>query len=296
MRPYSFWKSATKRLFSAFSMSWAQCDELNIPIIGAPTALISAPAKAGPATSAPEDASASIPFRYHFTASECIPFSRKQSPSIEQQSGMALSDTKGISIPVGKDSMSMKTTWKEGVTDKAVTAPLSLIVSAFAPCPDVRFTLTPQLATELDSALLLIDLGAGKNRMGGSALAQAFNQTGDIVPDVDDAEALKAFFNMVQRLNSDGLLLAYHDRSDGGLLATLCEMAFASHMGLDITLDKLGDNAISALFNEELGAVIQVRRSDLEILNSSGNSTMRGSGHHHRIGSPSLNHGKMPLR
>ncbi|MDH4285264.1 MAG: phosphoribosylformylglycinamidine synthase, partial [Gallionellaceae bacterium] len=177
--------------------------------------------------------------------------------------GMELCPQLGICIPVGKDSMSMKTAWKEGVTDKAVTAPLSLIVSAFAPCPDVRFTLTPQLATELDSVLLLIDLGAGKNRMGGSALAQAFNQTGDSAPDVDDAEALKAFFNMVQRLNSKGLLLAYHDRSDGGLLTTLCEMAFASHMGLDIMLDKLGDNAVSALFNEELGVVIQVRRSDL---------------------------------
>jgi phosphoribosylformylglycinamidine synthase len=177
--------------------------------------------------------------------------------------GMELCPQLGICIPVGKDSMSMKTAWKEGVTDKAVTAPLSLIVSAFAPCMDARGTLTPQLAADLDSALLLIDLGAGRNRMGGSALAQVYSQTGGAAPDVDDAAALKTFFEMVQRLNSDGLLLAYHDRSDGGLLAALCEMAFASHIGLDILLDRLEGDVISALFNEELGAVIQVRRSDL---------------------------------
>ncbi len=189
--------------------------------------------------------------------------------------GMELCPQLGISIPVGKDSMSMKTAWTEtpsplkgegggeGVR-KEVTAPLSLIVTAFAPCMDARLTLTPQLAADLDSVLLLIDLGAGKNRMGGSALAQVYKQIGNVAPDVDDARTLKSFFEIIQRLNGEGKLLAYHDRSDGGLWATLCEMAFASHIGLDINLDELSGDVISALFNEELGAVVQVRRSDLQ--------------------------------
>ncbi|TXT23463.1 MAG: phosphoribosylformylglycinamidine synthase, partial [Gallionellaceae bacterium] len=177
--------------------------------------------------------------------------------------GMELCPQLGISIPVGKDSMSMRTAWEEAGEKKAVTAPLSLIVSAFAPCADARGTLTPQLVADLDTALLLIDLGDGQNRMGGSALAQVYKQTGDVAPDVDDAGKLKAFFELVQRLNASGMLLAYHDRSDGGLFVTLCEMSFASHIGLDIILDKLGDDPISALFGEELGAVIQVRCSDL---------------------------------
>jgi len=177
--------------------------------------------------------------------------------------GMELCPQLGIAIPVGKDSMSMKTTWKEGEEDKAVTAPLSLIVSAFAPCPDVRRTLTPQLSPYLDTELLLIDLGQGKNRMGGSALAQVYKQVGDVAPDVDDAQVLKSFFELVQRLNEKGKLLAYHDRSDGGAFATLCEMAFASHIGLDIRLDELHGDTLRALFNEELGAVVQVRSRDV---------------------------------
>ena len=190
--------------------------------------------------------------------------------------GMELCPQLGISIPVGKDSMSMKTAWTEassplmgegggaGEVRKAVTAPLSLIVTAFAPCTDARLTLTPQLAADLDTVLLLIDLGCGKNRMGGSALAQVYKQTGNVAPDVDDARQLKSFFEIIQRLNGEGKLLAYHDRSDGGLFVTLCEMAFAAHVGLTVELDGLLGDDLSALFNEELGAVVQVRRRDLQ--------------------------------
>jgi phosphoribosylformylglycinamidine synthase len=177
--------------------------------------------------------------------------------------GMELCPQLGISIPVGKDSMSMKTTWKEGEQNKAVTAPLSLIVSSFAPVPDVKKTLTPQLTPDTDTVVLLFDLGAGKNRMGGSALAQVYKQVGDVAPDVDSAKKLKAFFNLIQRLNRDGKLLAYHDRSDGGMFAALCEMSFASHIGLDIRLDELKGDDLAVLFNEELGALVQVRRDDL---------------------------------
>ena len=177
--------------------------------------------------------------------------------------GMELCPQLGISIPVGKDSMSMKTAWQDGSQQKAVTAPLSLIVTAFAPCTDARHTLTPQLAADLDTVLLLIDLGSGKNRMGGSALAQVYKQTGNVAPDVDDASKLKSFFEIIQRLNLEGTLLAYHDRSDGGLLVTLCEMAFAAHVGLSVNLDEVPGDVLSALFNEELGAVIQVRRRDV---------------------------------
>ena len=178
--------------------------------------------------------------------------------------GMELCPQLGISIPVGKDSMSMKTAWQEGDVKKAVTSPLSLIVTAFAPVMDATKTLTPQLQPYSDSVLLLIDLGAGKNRMGGSALAQVYGQVGNVAPDVNDAAKLKAFFETIQKLNSDGKLLAYHDRSDGGLLATLCEMSFASHIGLDVNLDELKGDALSALFNEELGAVVQVRIKDVK--------------------------------
>jgi phosphoribosylformylglycinamidine synthase len=177
--------------------------------------------------------------------------------------GMELCPALGISIPVGKDSMSMKTTWKEGGESKAVTAPLSLIISAFTPTPDVRKTLTPQLVADADSVVLLIDLGLGKNRLGGSALAQVYKQVGDVAPDVDDAARLKTFFEVIQSLNADGKLLAYHDRSDGGMLAALCEMAFAARTGLDVNLNEMHGSALSALFNEELGALLQVRRSEL---------------------------------
>jgi phosphoribosylformylglycinamidine synthase len=177
--------------------------------------------------------------------------------------GMELCPQLGISIPVGKDSMSMKTSWQEGDDIKSVTSPLSLIVTAFAPCSDARKTLTPQLAAELDTVLVLIDLGQGKNRMGGSALAQVYKQVGDIAPDVNDAGKLKAFFEIIQQMNGANKLLAYHDRSDGGLFAALCEMAFASHIGLDINLDQFKGETLATLFNEELGAVVQIRRNDL---------------------------------
>ncbi|HLY96355.1 MAG TPA: phosphoribosylformylglycinamidine synthase, partial [Sideroxyarcus sp.] len=177
--------------------------------------------------------------------------------------GMELCPQLGISIPVGKDSMSMKTTWKEGEQSKSVTAPLSLIVSAFAPCSDARQTLTPQLVPDTDTVVLLFDLGAGKNRLGGSALAQVYKQVGNTAPDVDSAKRLKAFFELIQRLSRNGKLLAYHDRSDGGMFAALAEMSFASHIGLDIRLDEIKGDDLGILFNEELGALVQVRRADL---------------------------------
>lgn len=180
-----------------------------------------------------------------------------------QAVGMELCPALGISIPVGKDSLSMKTVWEEGGEKKTVTAPLSLIISAFAPTPDVRKTLTPQLVTDTDTVILLIDLGKGKNRLGASALAQVYKQVGNVAPDVEDANALLAFFNFIQRCNREGRLLAYHDRSDGGLFVTLAEMSFASRVGLDVILDELKGDDLAVLFNEELGALIQVRRTDL---------------------------------
>jgi phosphoribosylformylglycinamidine synthase len=178
--------------------------------------------------------------------------------------GMELCPQLGISIPVGKDSMSMKTVWRDGAENKSVTAPLSLIVTAFAPSPDARETFTPQLAPFMDTTLLLIDLGQGKKRMGGSALAQVYKQVGDVAPDVDDALVLKSFFELIQRLNEEGKLFSYHDRSDGGVFVTLCEMAFAGHIGLTINLDEAHGDTLRALFSEELGAVIQVRNRDVQ--------------------------------
>ncbi|MDH3515005.1 MAG: phosphoribosylformylglycinamidine synthase, partial [Gammaproteobacteria bacterium] len=167
----------------------------------------------------------------------------------------------GLAIPVGKDSLSMKTVWHENGVERAVTAPLSLIVSAFAPVTDVRRSLTPALRTDGNATdLVLVDLGLGKNRLGGSALAQAYGRLGDHPPDADDPEALKALFAAVQMLNENGLLLAYHDRSDGGLFTTLCEMAFAGNAGISVTLDALGTDARAALFTEELGVVLQTPR------------------------------------
>ncbi len=188
--------------------------------------------------------------------------------------GMELCPALGISIPVGKDSMSMKTVWQENGENKAVTAPISLVISAFANTPDVRKTLTPQLRTDLgNTELILIDLGNGQNRMGGSSLAQVYSQLGNQVPDVDQPAQLKAFFAAIQQLNSEGKLLAYHDRSDGGLFATLAEMAFAGHCGLDIALTTLTGDTLSVLFNEELGAVIQIRASDAAtIMNALSNT------------------------
>jgi len=173
--------------------------------------------------------------------------------------GLELCPQLGISIPVGKDSMSMKTVWRDAQGDHAVTAPLSLIISAFAPVTDVRGTLTPQLVDGSgDTEIWLIDLGQGRNRLGGSCLAQVYGQLGDECPDVDDPGLLRAFFAVIQQLAGERRLLAYHDRSDGGLFATLCEMTFAGHRGLDIELADLGDDALAALFSEELGAVIQI--------------------------------------
>ncbi|WP_196140490.1 phosphoribosylformylglycinamidine synthase [Aliikangiella sp. G2MR2-5] len=178
--------------------------------------------------------------------------------------GMDLCPKLGIAIPVGKDSMSMRTVWQEDGEEKSVTAPLSLIVSAFAPVTDIRHSLTPQLNRDIDSRLILIDLGQGKNRLGATALAQVFNQVGDECADVNDAELLKSFFKAIQHLNAEGHLLAYHDRSDGGLFTTLTEMAFAGHCGLDINLESLSSEAFNVLFNEELGCVIQVSEKHFE--------------------------------
>jgi len=179
--------------------------------------------------------------------------------------GMELCPQLGISIPVGKDSMSMKTLWTEDGESKAVTSPISLVVTAFAASPDVRKALTPQLKSALDhtdfsdTKLILIDLGAGKNRMGGSSLAQVYAEVGDEAPDIDNAQQLKHFFSTIQQLNLDGKLLAYHDRSDGGLFATLVEMSFAGHCGLRVDISFLSGAVIDVLYNEELGAVIQVQ-------------------------------------
>ncbi|WP_075294445.1 phosphoribosylformylglycinamidine synthase [Histophilus somni] len=171
----------------------------------------------------------------------------------------------GLTIPVGKDSMSMKTTWQEEGYQKSVTAPLSVIISAFARVEDVRKTVTPQLRMDKgDSRLLLIDLGEGKNRLGATALAQVYKQLGDVPADVVNVSLLKGFFNAMQALVKQEKLLAYHDRSDGGLIVTLAEMAFAGHCGISIDISALGDNDLGVLFNEELGAVIQVKESDLK--------------------------------
>jgi phosphoribosylformylglycinamidine synthase len=204
--------------------------------------------------------------------------------------GLEFCPALGVSIPVGKDSLSMRTKWEgsgdeQGVA-KQVTAPLSLIVTAFAAVEDVRRTLTPQLRPDAEvgeSELVLIDLGQGRNRLGGSALAQVHGVSGDLPPDAD-AASLKAFFGAIQKLNRDGKILAYHDRSDGGLFATVCEMSFASHVGVSLNLDglcydplmndvdgserfpqiagRLRDRVIAALFSEELGAVLQIRREE----------------------------------
>ncbi|MGB5450474.1 MAG: phosphoribosylformylglycinamidine synthase [Sedimenticolaceae bacterium] len=184
--------------------------------------------------------------------------------------GMEFCPALGIAIPVGKDSMSMKTVWQQDGEQHEMAAPLSLIISAFAPAYDVRHTLTPQLRTDRgDTDLVLIDLGRGMNRLGGSALGQVYRQIGDRVPDIEDAAQLKALFDMVQDLNRDGLILAYHDRSDGGLFTTLCEMAFAGRCGLEIDLTGLAQDDLAVLFNEELGAVLQVRHADSDdVLNA----------------------------
>ncbi len=190
----------------------------------------------------------------------------------------------GVSIPVGKDSLSMRTAWEDGAGEHEVIAPVSLVVTAFAPVADARATLTPQLRTDQgETVLILVDLGMGRRRLGGSVLCQVFGQVGTVAPDMSDAESLRSFFTVVRELARRGLILAYHDRSDGGLWATACEMAFAGHTGLSLNLDMVtidpvaedwGDFKIraeqlqvrrdeitlEALFNEEAGALLQVRR------------------------------------
>jgi len=180
--------------------------------------------------------------------------------------GMEFCPELGITIPVGKDSMSMRTVWEDQGKEKSVTAPLSLIISAFAPVSDIRKTATPQLRLdEGDSRLILLDLGLGSNRLGGSALAQVYKALGSEVPDVHSSSDLKAFFGFIQDCLEEDLLLAYHDRSDGGVFTTLVEMAFAGHCGLDIHLDDASSqgHALDTLFNEELGAVIQVSEDNI---------------------------------
>ena len=228
-----------------------------------------------------------------------------------QAVGMQLCPELGISIPVGKDSLSMKTRWQDQGQHKQVTSPVSLVITAFASLADVRGTLTPQLNAEDDTSLILIDLGQGQHRMGASILAQVLNQAGGDVPDLDDAQDLIKLVNAVNDLRQQGLLLAYHDRSDGGLWATVCEMAFAGHVGVALNIDLLvnegdgiqdsradhGDSknwaqqvsvrrderSLQALFNEELGVVVQVRGSErdrvMQVLRQHGLSK-----HSHVIG------------
>jgi phosphoribosylformylglycinamidine synthase len=186
----------------------------------------------------------------------------------------------GVGIPVGKDSMSMRTTWEERGRARDVVGPLSLIVSAFAPCEDVRQTLTPQLRTERRTDLVHVDLARGRRRLGGSILAQVFGHAGSEAPDVEDPELLKGLYVALGELRRADLVAAYHDRSDGGLLVTLVEMAFAGHVGITVDLEPLiGSGAdtepvLSALFNEELGVVLQTcaiaRSRVLEILSRHG--------------------------
>jgi phosphoribosylformylglycinamidine synthase len=204
--------------------------------------------------------------------------------------GMQLCPALGICIPVGKDSLSMKTIWHEqlddGIEERSVTSPVSLIVSAFAPLADVRAHLTPQLVRESRSDLILVDLGLGRNRLGGSALAQVQQCIGGDPPDLDDTEVFKHFFSTVQKLLNDRLLLAYHDRSDGGLLATVCEMAFAGRIGVDISLNTLAADDAAVLFNEELGAVLQVSDDKVATVLSALRSNRSLRHHVHRIGRP----------
>ncbi|MDD9959272.1 MAG: phosphoribosylformylglycinamidine synthase [Gammaproteobacteria bacterium] len=181
--------------------------------------------------------------------------------------GMDLCPQLGICIPVGKDSMSMRTVWQERGEERSNTAPLSLIISAFAPVTDLRKSCTPQLRTDLGpSSLLLLDLGRGKHRLGASALAQVFRQLNSEVPDLDNADDLKNLFGFVQDCHKSNLCLAYHDRSDGGLFTTIAEMCFAGHCGVDIQLAGLADEEtiLPGLFAEEIGIVVQVKDEHLE--------------------------------
>jgi phosphoribosylformylglycinamidine synthase len=200
--------------------------------------------------------------------------------------GMELCPELEISIPVGKDSLSMQTVWQDDGTAQRTVSPVSLVITGFARVGDVRRTLTPQLKLDRgDSALWLIDLGAGRDRLGGSALTQVFNRSGGVPPNLDDAKRLKALFELIQEANAGGLLLAYHDRSDGGIITTLLEMAFAGHCGLEIHLDGWAEATLRALFNEELGAVVQVAEANREAFEAL--LVKHGlAGISHRIGRP----------
>ncbi len=205
-----------------------------------------------------------------------------------EEIGMHLCPDLGISIPVGKDSMSMKTAWLENKKEKTVVSPVSLIVTAFAPVFDARKTLTPSLNRNLkESGLIYIDLGLGKNRLGGSSFNLVFNEVGDIPPNLDDAKTLKAFFHVIQTLKDENMIEAYHDRSDGGLLATLTEMAFAGRCGLDIDLTACGPDIKAILFNEELGAVIQIKKEHISNALTKINTTLNQNAF--LIGSVNLN-------
>lgn len=189
----------------------------------------------------------------------------------------------GLTIPVGKDSLSMRSVWQQNGEAKSVTGPLSVVITGFSPVAEASKTLTPQLNTAQDSILILVDLGQAKNRLGGSALAQVYSQLGDETPDIDP-KVLKDFFIALTALKQAGKILAYHDRSDGGLFTTLCEMAFASRTGWEITLDELGPSALAALFNEELGAVIQVATTDREVVTKALQAAV--GKHVHVLGQP----------
>jgi phosphoribosylformylglycinamidine synthase len=179
--------------------------------------------------------------------------------------GEELCPALGITIPVGKDSMSMKTTWQDEQGDKSVTSPLSLVITAFGAVQDIRNTLTPELKSNVgETELLLIDLGQGQNRLGASCLAQVYQQLGNVAPDVDSPSILKNSFLAVQQLVNEKRLLAYHDRSDGGLFTSVVEMAFAGKTGVDINLDALTGSVLELLFNEELGAVVQISALEKE--------------------------------
>mgnify|MGYP001165421441 FL=1 len=171
----------------------------------------------------------------------------------------------GITIPVGKDSLSMQTSWVNEEKQYKNTAPLSLVISAFSPIDDVNNVITPQLKDKSESILLLIDLGQGQNRMGGSCLSQIYNRSLGETPDIENPEVLKKFFNAITKLKSRMLIQAYHDRSDGGLFACVSEMAFAGNMGLDLSLEATNqEELLKLLFSEELGCVIQIQNGDLD--------------------------------
>ena len=171
----------------------------------------------------------------------------------------------GITIPVGKDSLSMQTSWVNEEKQYKNTAPLSLVISAFSPIDDVNNVITPQLKDKSESILLLIDLGQGQNRMGGSCLSQIYNRSLGETPDIENPEVLKKFFNAITKLKSRMLIQAYHDRSDGGLFACVSEMAFAGNMGLDLSLEAANqEELLKLLFSEELGCVIQIQNGDLD--------------------------------